>query len=98
MNYGCCLEGRRVREQGVVSRSSTKDECGWTFAPLSPKEGSPSKSRKRVVHLCKGLKTGKEGSRGEGLINRVVFIKVLYVCMCITAHVCSHLMDIVCRL
>ncbi len=44
--------------------------------------------------MCKGLKVGKEGSRGEGLVSRAVFMKVLYV----TAHVCLHLMNIVVRL
>ncbi len=37
--------------------------------------------------MCKGLKVGKEGSRGEGLVSRAVFMKVLYVY--VSLHMCA---------
>jgi hypothetical protein len=44
MNWGSRWEGRgRVESKGWGSRSPTRDECGWTFAPLSHKRGFPSK-------------------------------------------------------
>jgi hypothetical protein len=47
-----------------------------------------------------GVEDGQKGSRGEGLVKRAVFMKVLEsaVHICIIAHVCSHLMNIVFRL
>ncbi len=55
-------------------------------------------SKKGVVYSCKGLKTGKEGSKGEGLVKRAVYMKVLYIYVHIIACVCSPLMNIVFRL
>ncbi len=69
-------------------RSSTKDECGRTFAPQSPKRGSPSK-KKGVVYYAKGLKAGKEGSRGGGMASRAIFVKVLYVF--VSLHMCARI-------
>ncbi len=44
---------------------------------------------KKGWYLCKGLKMGKEGSRWEGLANRVVFIKMLYVYL--SLHMCARI-------
>jgi hypothetical protein len=46
-------------------------------------------SKKGVVHSCKGLKMGKEGSRGEGLSKRTVFMKVL--CVYVSLHMCARI-------
>jgi hypothetical protein len=46
-------------------------------------------SNEGVVHLCEGLKTGKEGSRGEGLVNRAVFMKVLYIY--VSLYMCARI-------
>jgi hypothetical protein len=52
MNYGCCWEGRgRVREQGVGSRSTTRDHD-------HQKRDLQVSKKKEVVNLCKGLKAG----------------------------------------
>ncbi len=55
-------------------------------------------SKKGVFYSCKGLKMGKEGSRGEGSDIRLVLMNENAVHLCIVAHVCSHLMNIVFRL
>jgi hypothetical protein len=55
-------------------------------------------SKKEVFYSCKGLKMGKEGSRGEGSVKRSVLMKMLCIYVHIVAHVCSHLINIVFRL
>jgi hypothetical protein len=44
-----------------------------------------------------GVEDGQKGSKGEGLVKRAVFIRGA-VHICIIAHVCLHLMNIVIRL
>jgi hypothetical protein len=41
-----------------------------------------------------GVEDGQKGSRGEGLVKRAVFMKVLYISVSLH-NVCSHLMNIV---
>ncbi len=59
------------RGQGIGSRLPTGDERGWTFAPRSPKKGSPSKKKGWFVTQGDG-KQAKEGSKGGGLASRAI--------------------------
>jgi hypothetical protein len=52
---------REGKQQGVGSQSPTEDECGWTFAPRSPKRGFLSKLKGQFI-------SREVGRKGKGWI------------------------------
>jgi hypothetical protein len=85
------LGGRREgREQGVGSRSSSRDH-GHSHHDHQKGDFQVSK---KGGSLCKERETGTRGSKRE-LVNRAIFTKC---CTCVyRCHVFSHLMNVVFR-
>ncbi len=75
------------------SRSPTRDECGWTFAPRSSKRGFQV-SEKGGSYTEK-WEAGTKGSEGE-LTNKATFMSGVHVC--VVAHMNPYLMNVVFRL